>query len=317
MTCAAWGRRPAEDRNLLSGFNLKTRVLGRTLVKDLVRPLVPERLLAWRSTRAWARPDPPEFVAASPPDLSPFEYSLHSQNGEDGVLRHIFHAIGFRSRRFVEFGFGYTENNCLRLVLKEGFEGAFVDGDAKAVRMMTRALRIRKLDAKVRAVAARLDRDNVNEVISRASPDPDLDVLSIDVDGNDYWLWQSLDVVRPRVVVIEYNATFGPARAITVPYDPDFDYRRKHPSGYYHGASLGALCQLASSRGYALVGCESQGINAFFVRRTDLGKLKEVTAAEAYRPHAGLLGLGISTESQMAAIKDMPYVDVGRGSPPL
>ena len=91
------------------------------------------------------------------------------------------------------------------------------------------------------------------------------DLLSIDIDGNDYWVWNAIDG-QPRLVVIEYNSSFGPDRAVTIPYDPSFDRFQHHPFGIYHGASIAALAKLGAAKGYALVGGDSNGVNAFFVR---------------------------------------------------
>ena len=92
-------------------------------------------------------------------------------------------------------------------------------------------------------------------------------MLSIDIDSTDYWIWEALTVINPRVVVIEYNASFGISLSVTVPYQLNFNRYEFHPSGYYHGASLHALNALALRKGYALVGCDTAGVNAFFVRQ--------------------------------------------------
>ena len=256
------------------------------------------------------RPDvPPQATNSGEAGLAEWEATLHSQNGEDGILRGIFSQIGFTNRTFVEFGFGYRENNALRLILKEGFRGTYIDGNSKTVRMMQAALAQRRIP-QVNAICKMLTRENVNQVVSKAAPEQSLDLLSIDVDGIDYWLWQALDSVDARVVVIEYNASFGPSRSITVPYDPAFDRTTKHPSWAYFGASLTALSKLAKRRNYALIGCGSEGVNAFFVRRDCLHGIPEQTPATAYRPRKVLVEGGRSVEAQWLEIKEMPYIDV-------
>ena len=94
------------------------------------------------------------------------------------------------------------------------------------------------------------------------------DVLSVDIDGNDYWVLDALEAVRPRIVVVEYNASFGPERSVTIPYTRAFYGYRAHSSGYYHGASLTALARLGERKGYVLAGCDSRGVNAFLVDAT-------------------------------------------------
>jgi hypothetical protein len=110
-------------------------------------------------------------------------------------------------------------------------------------------------------------------------------LLSIDIDGNDYWTWEAITVVNPTIVVIEYNARFGASRSVTVPYRADFVRSRAHYSMIYYGASLTALWALGRRKGYSLVGCNSAGNNAFFVRQDLLGDLRGRTPSEAFRPH--------------------------------
>ena len=113
----------------------------------------------------------------------------------------------------------------------------------------------------------------------------DIDLLSIDVDSIDYWIWDAVEGFRPRVVVCEYNSSFGPRRSVTVSRRDGFDPFALHPSGYYHGASLTALHKLATARGYQLIGCESAGANAFFVRRDCAGGLPDLDPIQVFVPH--------------------------------
>ena len=112
-----------------------------------------------------------------------------------------------------------------------------------------------------------ITKDNIENVLMEASIPDSVDLLSIDIDGNDYWIWERIDRIKPRVVIIEYNASFGNNRSVTVPYDPEFDRFKKHKSGYYHGASLNAMEKLGHKKGYSLVCCDSNGVNAFFIQR--------------------------------------------------
>jgi hypothetical protein len=156
-----------------------------------------------------------------------------------------------------------------------------------------------------------LTRDNLNQTIREHGITGEIDFLSLDVDGNDYWFWESLDCVSPRVVCIEYNAGIGPEFSWSVPYDPQFERYAKHPSGFFHGASLKALESLGQRKGWRLVGCDSTGTNAFFLRAdVDAPALPTLTAAEAFRPHQNWLGRGFSEAEQLEIMKSMPYEDV-------
>ena len=260
----------------------------------------------------WSRNDfsDEEFLKRKNPDtlgLESYEYSLYSQNGEDGIIRYLFSEIGVSSKMLLEFGFGVTENNSLRLILKEGWSGVLIDGSGASVRAFNKA--IKKIGAgRVKGVQQFLDLENLRSTILESGLPEQIDLLCIDVDGNDYWFWEDITYLNPRIVVIEYNASFGPELSLAVPYDPLFERHEKHPGGFYHGASLIALTKLAHKKGYALVGCDSRGINAFFVRRDCLSlSIPEVLPLTAYHPHASRLKKGFSCEEQFKMIKDMRY----------
>lgn len=242
--------------------------------------------------------------------LEQHEYSLFSQNGEDGILRHLFCEVGFGPRRFLEFGFEPTEANSLRLMLKESCGGLFIDGSGVSVARFEKAARACGIRG-VRAIHRFLDMDNLETTIRQGGLAGEIDLLSIDVDGNDYWFWEAIRCVSPRVVVIEYNASLGPERSCSVPYDPRFDRHQKHPSGFYCGASLTALERLGRKKGYRLVGCESGGVNSFFVREDCLTPSVAVLSPQsAYRPHRSRLDRGFSPEDQLRRIEHMPYVEI-------
>jgi hypothetical protein len=281
--------------------------------KWLRKHTIPARVRAAKVTRKWSKRDRKDW----PPDgaepaagFGQYEYSYLSQNGEDGIIRFIFSEIGFASRRFVEFGFGPTQCNSLRLILRERFQGLLMDGSIENCDFFNRASRKFGLDG-VQAFRTFLTRENLNQTILDHGISGDIDFLSLDVDGNDYWLWEALDCASPRVACIEYNAGIGPSLSWSVPYDPEFERYAKHPSGFFHGASLKALESLGKRKGYCLKGCDSTGTNAFFLREDVVTPaLPTLTAAEAYRPHQNWLGRGFSEAEQLEIMKSMPYVEV-------
>ncbi|WP_423929612.1 hypothetical protein [Candidatus Palauibacter sp.] len=240
------------------------------------------------------------------------EFKVSSQNGEDGLIAFIFSEIGVTNRRFVEFGVGDgRECNCANLAIRFGWSGLMLEGNSVSAR------RAREYYAKlersggngIQVRRAHVTAENINETIACAGVQGEIDLLSIDIDGNDYWLWEALDVVRPRVVVIEYNASFG-LRSVTVPYDPQFVRLRRHRSGWYHGASVSALAKLGERKGYDLVGTDSRGVNAFFVRKDALGgRLRPLGAEEAYRPQKKRMVVA-TVEQQFSAIAHLDYFEV-------
>lgn len=194
-----------------------------------------------------------------PGHLARFERRVHSQNGEDGILAEIFRRIGTTDRTFVEFGIEDGAQCNTRHLLESGWQGVWIEGDpARAARARTLA-GVRPC----RVESAFLTRDNVAEVFARAGVPAALDLLSIDVDGNDYHLWEALAGYRARVVAIEYNASFLPGTRWVMPYDPAHVWDRSR----HAGASLDSLVELGERLGYVLVGCNWTGVNAFFVQR--------------------------------------------------
>ena len=240
------------------------------------------------------------------------EFRVSSQNGEDGLLAFIFSEIGVTNRRFVEFGVGDgRECNCANLAVWFGWSGLMLESDAAAARRARKHYdRLgRRAGNIVRVQRAHVTVENINETISDAGTRGEIDLLSIDIDGNDYWLWEAIDAIEPRVVVIEYNASFG-LRSTSVPYDPGFVRFRRHRSGWYHGASLAALAKLGERKGYDLVGADSRGVNAFFVRAdARRGCLRAMKAEEAYYPQKKRLAVA-TVEQQFEAIRHLDFVEI-------
>lgn len=245
-------------------------------------------------------------------DIQSWECSIYSQNGEDGILMHIFSRIGGTSARFLEFGCGNgVECNSNNLALGFGWSGLLLDWDELNVVKARRFLRAALGDDAERVQVRRelVTPENINALIREAGGETgEIDMLSIDIDGNDYWIWDAVEGSPARVIVVEYNSTFGAERAVTATFDPEFDRNAKHPSGYYHGASLEALRKLGSSRGYQLVGCDSAGVNAFFVRSDLAVGLPSLTSTEAFVPirERGAVALA----DRFRLISHLPLVEV-------
>ena len=166
-----------------------------------------------------------------------------------------------------------------------------------------------------------ITRENIDGLLGENSITGDIGLLSIGIDGSGYWVWEAIDVVTPRIVVVEYNSLFGPDRALTVPGDPVFVRAQKHHSNLYYGASISALAHLAERKGYALVGSNLTGNNAFFVRRDVLGGLTPVSPERALSslpispkramPTEGLTFLSFEERAQPVA--ELPVHDLADG----
>ena len=254
-------------------------------------------------------------------NLQDYEFSVYSQWGEDGIIQRLVSALPIANRTFIEFGVeDFNEANCRFLMAHNHWRGFVLDGSARWIEKLRSADWLWKYD--LRAAQAMVTRDNVNELLSRSGYDRDLGILSIDVDGIDYWLLEAVTAFEPRIIIMEYNALFGPDRAVTVPYDASFSRRAKHYSELYFGASLAALEHLAGRKGYALVCTESAGVNAFFVRNDLLGgDVQALSASAAYstthvrqsRNHEGALDY-LDPGAQYDAIRGMPVVNVITGA---
>jgi hypothetical protein len=216
------------------------------------------------------------------PSFGDAEFRAFSQNGEDGILLLVFSLIGVTNRRSVELGASNgTSCNTANLILNHGWTGLLVDG---ALREVEHGRRFYASHPDTAAqpptfLHAWVTRENVNDLVAGAGFRGDIDLLSLDIDGNDYWIWDALDCVSPRVVVLEYRTFWGTDRAVTVPYRPEFV--AECPD--YTGASLPAFVKLGRKKGYRLVGCQRLCFNAFFLR-DDVGEelLPEVPASACF-----------------------------------
>jgi hypothetical protein len=221
--------------------------------------------------------------AAPDRPLAEREFQVFSQWGEDGILHYLTRTVPLERKLFVEFGVeDYTECNTRFLLEQPGWSGLVLDGsEENMARLRGSSLYWRR---PLTAVAAFVTAENIDRLIGDHGITGDIALLSVDVDGNDYWIWKAITAISPRIVVAEYNALFGPEHKVTVPYDPAFVRGKAHASNLYYGASLAALTALAEAKGYGLVGCNSAGNNAFFVRRDVLGDLPVLPVPLAYRP---------------------------------
>jgi hypothetical protein len=243
------------------------------------------------------------------------EYCVYSQWGEDGICNWLLDQLPNIPETFVEFGVeNYTESNT-RLILKvRNWRGLVIDGSQKNVDDIKGQDIYWKHDLK--ALCAFIDRDNINNIIESAGIVGDIGLLSIDIDGNDYWVWQAIRVISPAIVVCEYNAVLGDVYPISVPYRSEFQRTKADPSNLYFGASIKAMILLGQSKGYTFVGSTSTGANAFFVRNDYaeqvLAGLAWVYAfpskfREARDAKGNLLYLNGNTRRE--AIDHLPFVD--------
>jgi hypothetical protein len=208
--------------------------------------------------------------------LEEVEFKVFSQFGDDGIIQWLTSNLAIANKTFIEFGVeDYRESNTRFLMMNDNWTGLVIDGSAENVSRIVGSEYYWKFE--LTAKAAFIDRENINALLSIPDMDPAVGILSIDLDGNDYWVLERINVVSPTILIVEYNSVFGDDRCLTIPYDAAFRRTRAHHSNLYWGASLPAFRRLCEARDYAFVGCNSAGNNAYFVRRDKLnGTVREM-----------------------------------------
>ena len=226
---------------------------------------------------------------ADPKRLLRYGFKVYSQCDEDGIIQEIFRRIGTGNRTFVEFGVETgIECNTVKLLI-EGWRGLWLDGSQGHVAQIQMNFAAFLNDGRLRVLQSFITAENINSLIQQGGFTGNIDLLSIDIDNNDYWVWKAIETVKPRAVVIEYNATLRPPLSLVVPYNPAGLWNGSN----YFGASLEALVRLGRDKGYRLVGCSIGGANAFFVQDAIAGDLflDPPTAEEHYEPPRYFFGL--------------------------
>ena len=223
-------------------------------------------------------------------------FKVYSQADEDGIIQEIFRRIGIKYHSFLEIGVSHgMENNTLYLLM-QGWSGAWIDADSNYINLTNRRLANKIKNGQLKTKCAFVDKNNVNTIVETLIPKKEIDLLSIDIDGNDYYLFEQLKAVSARVVVIEYNAKFPPPVEWVMKYDSDHIWDNTD----YFGASLSSYEKLFDRKGYSLAGCNINGANAFFVRQDLVGEhfCRPFTAENHYEPARYWLYDGVTSGHQ-------------------
>lgn len=247
------------------------------------------------------------------PSLKEVGFRAFSQTDEDGILLYIFSIIGAANKTSVEICAGNgIECNTANLLINHGWHGLLVDGVEANVKL-GRTFYQRNSSTYIfppAFVHSWITRGNVEELLRKNGFEGEIDLLSIDIDGVDYWIWDAIKVIRPRVVVVEYQDIIGPDRSLTVPYSDDFNayiYPTTNGMPNFCGASLPAFVKLARKKGYRLVGCNRFGYNAFFVLNPHGERhIPEIDIRECFKHPKVLWGM----KERYPTVKDLPWVEV-------
>jgi len=214
--------------------------------------------------------------------INEFEFRVFSQFGDDGIIQYLIKNIEIPQKTFIEFGVGdYFESNTRFLLEKDNWSGLVIDGSYTNIQKIKAAYFFWKFD--LSCLAQFITKNNISKLLK---PYVDkwsgLGLLHIDIDGNDYWIWEKLDL-KPVIVILEYNSLFGFDRAITVPYSDSFQRTKAHHSNLYFGSSLKALYNLSIKKGYDFIGCNSSGNNAYFILKEYMNSnLNSVSLQEGF-----------------------------------
>lgn len=249
------------------------------------------------------------------------EFKVFSQWGEDGIIQFLVNHLDIRQRTFIEFGVeDFNESNCRFLMMKDQWHGFVIDGSSANMAQLRSSYYY--WQNHLTGKAAFITRENIAALLEESGFQKDLGILSVDIDGVDYHVLEALQDWRPSILIVEYNDAFGWHRPVTVPYDPSFVRRQKHPSNQYWGANLPAFLHLAEARDYALVGINSVGSNAFFVRRDLLNDavrevglescVREASFRDSRSPDGKLTFLAGADRARSMA--SMPLIDVSTGA---
>ncbi len=247
--------------------------------------------------------------------LEELEFKVFSQFGDDGIIQYLISKIEMPNN-FIEFGVEtYHEANTRFLVVNNNWSGLVIDGSRKNIQSIYHQDIYWK--SNLEAIEAFITAENINDLISSNGFSGDIGILSVDIDGNDYWVLKNIEVVNPVIIIVEYNSIFGKEKSISVPYNTSFFRTQAHFSNLFYGASLPAFCHLCNEKGYTLIGCNSSGNNAYFIRNDKLGDLPTPTLEKAFvnskfresRNEKGELTF-LSKDQQIEALKGMKVMNV-------
>lgn len=252
-------------------------------------------------------------------DISKSEFKVFSQWGDDGIISFLVDYLDIEDKTFVEFGVeNYTECNTRFLLINKNWRGLIMDGSKSNMESVRHSDIYWQYD--LTALDVFVNCENINQLLVDNGFTGEIGLLHIDIDGNDYWIWDKINVVNPVIVVIEYNSLFGVDKSWTIPYDADFYRGNAHYSNLYYGVSIKAICALAAQKGYKFIGCNSNGNNAYFVRNDKMKKLVPKSVNEGYveskfsehRSEDGILTF-LRGKRRIEAIRGLPIFNTDTG----
>lgn len=214
--------------------------------------------------------------------LKDVEFKIFSQFGDDGIIQWLINNIEIDNEFFVEFGVeNYKEANTKFLMFNNNWSGFVMDGSNNNINNLKKQDYFWKYNLIAKDVF--ITKDNINNLLLEQNINPNIGLLHIDLDGNDYYIFDEINCLNPNILILEYNSLFGIDREISVPYREDFNRTKAHYSNLFFGASLKSLHSLAYKKGFIFIGCNQAGNNAYFIRKDKINsKIKEVSLEDGY-----------------------------------
>lgn len=218
-------------------------------------------------------------------NIKDYEFQVFSQFGDDGIIQFLLNNIEVYNKQFVEFGVeNYEEANTRFLLECFNWKGLVIDSDLSHIKHIKSQNYYWRNQLSI--CSDFISKKNINTILQKNNFIGDIGILSIDIDGNDYWIWEEINIINPSIVIIEYNARFGDEESLTIPYNEHFDRKKSKESNIYYGASLSALSKLAKKKNYSLICTNSNGNNAYFVKndllKTNNNLIKERSSKECF-----------------------------------
>jgi hypothetical protein len=298
--------------------NIKSTLVSRvrTLVTRTVTEQVYDSLLLQGRMASWQ-----VRAKQSIHSLQDVEFKVFSQWGQDGIIDWLIEraAIPPHLQTFIEFGvYDYLESNTHFLLENRNWRGLIMDGDPVLLEFIRKDHRHHRYDLTTKSTF--ITRENINQLITEAGFSGEIGLLNIDVDGNDYWIWEAIEAVQPIIFVSEFNAFFGDLHAVTVPYDPTFVCGHTHPERLYFGASVAALSSLSAQKGYRFLGTNTAGNDVFFMREDYAKRLDGALLNVVTWPTRARIPIEESGQTKWIAglngskrISNLPLINVATG----
>ena len=238
-------------------------------------------------------------------------FRCYSQFEEDGIILYLLTMIGADDLTVAEMCCG-NGKECMptNLILNHGYKGFLFDGSEENINTATKFFNLKKdcLLIKPELTHSWITIDNVNELLVHSGCPRDVDLFSLDIDGNDYWIWEAIDAISPKVCCFETNDIIPSDNSLTIPYDPNFDCWSQPPELHdFRSVSLAAMVKLSKRKGYRLIGSHRHGFNVFFMR-DDIGNdmFPEISVADVHNNPWTRYGQA----ERWKTVKDLGWIEV-------